>query len=58
MRATVRAVRCRILTQHIGFNSEEAHVEFVVNKLAVGQISLSISGFPSQLSFHRYDGPI
>jgi hypothetical protein len=36
-----------------GFEPRSGHVEFVVDKVAVGQVFSEYFGFPCQLTFHR-----
>jgi hypothetical protein len=39
--------------QQSGFESGSGHVEFVVDKMAMGQVFSEYFGFPCQSSFHR-----
>jgi hypothetical protein len=36
-----------------GFDSRSSHVRFVVDKMALGQVSSEYFGFPCQFSFHQ-----
>jgi hypothetical protein len=52
-RTTAQAVSRWLPTAGAGFEPRSGHVGFVVDKVALGQVSSEYSGFPCQFPFHR-----